>query len=71
MGRLPERAIHGARAYVCDTVCRMDKVPPRVLHFSAFHCNKVVEFKKYLHGKSDAGSRLMFKFRSGTHGLNE
>ena len=33
--------------------------------------NKVVEFKKYLHGKSDAGSRLMFKFRSSTHGLNE
>ncbi|CAI8047039.1 hypothetical protein GBAR_LOCUS26004, partial [Geodia barretti] len=33
--------------------------------------NKVVEFKKYLHGKSDAGSRLVFKSRSGTHGLNE
>ena len=33
--------------------------------------NKVVEFKKYLHGKSDAGSRLMCKCRSGTHGLNE
>ena len=33
--------------------------------------NKVVEFKKYKHGASDAGSRLMFKFRSGTHGLNE
>ena len=32
--------------------------------------NKVVEFKKYLHGASDAESRLMFKFRSGTHGLN-
>ena len=31
----------------------------------------MVEFKKYLHGKGDAGSRLMFKFRSGTHGLNE
>ena len=31
----------------------------------------MVEFKKYLHGKSDAGSRLMFKFRSGKHGLNE
>ena len=31
--------------------------------------NKVVEL--YLHGKSDAGSKLMFKFRSGTHGLNE
>ena len=30
--------------------------------------NKVVEF---LHGKSDAGSRLKFIFRSGTHGLNE
>ena len=32
---------------------------------------KCVEFKKYLHGVSDAGSRLLFKFRSGTHGLNE
>ena len=29
-----------------------------------------VEFK-YLHGICDAGSRLLFKFRSGTHGLNE
>ena len=29
-----------------------------------------VEFKKYLHGIRDAGSRLS-KFRSGTHGLNE
>ena len=32
---------------------------------------KAVEFKAYLHGVCDAGSRLMFKFRSGTHGLNE
>ena len=32
---------------------------------------KRVEFKKYLHGVSDAGTRLLFKFRSGTHGLNE
>ena len=31
---------------------------------------KAVEFKAYLHGACDAGSRLMFKFRSGTHGLN-
>ena len=31
---------------------------------------KNVEFKKYLHGVSDAGTRLLFKFRSGTHGLN-
>ena len=30
---------------------------------------KNVEFKKYLHGVSDAGSRLLFKLRSGTHGL--
>ena len=30
-----------------------------------------VEFKSYLHGVCDAGARLMFKFRSGTHGLNE
>ena len=29
------------------------------------------EFKKYLHGCSDEGARLLFKFRSGTHSLNE
>ena len=27
--------------------------------------------KKYLHGVSDMGSKLLFRFRSGTHGLNE
>ena len=32
---------------------------------------KRVEFKKYLRGVSDAGTRLLFKFRSGMHGLNE
>ena len=32
---------------------------------------KRVEFKKYLHSVSDAGTRLLFKFRSGTHGVNE
>ena len=32
---------------------------------------KAIEFKKYLHGVADAGSRLLFKFQSGTHGLNE
>ena len=32
---------------------------------------KRVEFKKYLHGVSDAGTRLLFKFRSVTHSLNE
>ena len=32
---------------------------------------KGIEFKRYLHGVSDAGTRLLFKFRSGTHGLNE
>ena len=31
---------------------------------------KVIEFK-YLHGPGDAGSRLLFMFSSGTHGLNE
>ena len=33
--------------------------------------DKAIEFKKYLHGMADAGSRLLFKFRSGTNGLNE
>ena len=34
---------------------------------------KQSEFKKYVHvhGFCDAGTRLLFKFRSGTHGLNE
>ena len=32
--------------------------------------SKEVEFKRYLHGVSDAGTRLLSKFRSGTHGLN-
>ena len=31
---------------------------------------KNVEFKKYLHGVSDAGTRLLF-IMSGTHGLTE
>ena len=30
-----------------------------------------IEFKRYLGGVSDVGTRLLFKFRSGTHGLNE
>ena len=29
------------------------------------------ECKKYLHGVSDMGSKLLFRFRSRTHGLNE
>ena len=28
------------------------------------------EFKEYLHGHSDEGARLLFKFRSGTHAVN-
>ena len=29
------------------------------------------ECKKYLHGVSEVGSKLLFRFTSGTHGLNE
>ena len=32
---------------------------------------KRVEFRKYLHSISDAVTRFLFKFRLGTHGLNE
>ena len=32
---------------------------------------KSVEFKKYLHGICDAGSRLLFKFRSGIYTRSE
>ena len=30
-----------------------------------------VKFKRYLNGVGDAGTRLLFKLHSGTHGLNE
>jgi len=33
--------------------------------------SKEVEFKRYLHGFSDAGTRFLFKIRSGTYGLKE
>ncbi len=33
-------------------------------------CRKI-EFKNYLQGLGDPGTRLMFKFRSGTNGLND
>ena len=29
------------------------------------------ECKKYLYRMPDMGSKLLFRFRSGTHGLNE
>ena len=32
---------------------------------------KMIRFKKYLHGMSDAGSRFLLKFRSGMHGVKE
>ena len=32
---------------------------------------KEIEFKSYLQGVGDPGTRLMFKFRSGTNGLKE
>ena len=32
---------------------------------------KEIEFKNHLQGVGDPGARLMFKFRSGTNGLNE
>ena len=30
-----------------------------------------MKFKRYLNGVGDAGTRLLFKLRSGTHGLDE
>ena len=33
--------------------------------------DKEVELKRCLHGIGDARTRFLFKFRSGTHGLNE
>ena len=32
---------------------------------------EVFECKKHLYGVPDMGSKLLFRFRSGTHGLNE
>ena len=40
--------------------------------FDSYKCfSKCVEFKKYLHGVCDVGSRLLFRFRSAMHGLNK
>ena len=33
--------------------------------------SKNVEFKNYLHGVSEAGTRLLLKSKSGMHSLNE
>ena len=30
-----------------------------------------MKFMRYLHGVSDAGTRLLYNIRSGTHDLNE
>ena len=49
--------------------CMMKDLIVKLSYLCTF--SKNVGFKKYLHGASDAGSRLLFKFRSGTHGLNE
>ena len=32
---------------------------------------KEIEFKQYLQGVCDPGTKLIFKFRSGTNGMNE
>ena len=51
----------------------------RNLHAGMYEKNKlrvyrelkeVFECKKYLYEVLDMGSKLLFKFRSGTHGLN-
>ena len=48
------------------------KVASGMVGSTLYKCfGREVQFKKYLHGLSDAGTRLLFKFRSGTHGLNE
>ena len=39
--------------------------------YIAGELKEVFECKKYLYGVPDMGSKLLFRFRSGTHGLNE
>ena len=48
--------MRGDVSCMCDEVLCIEHLEGRIL--------------KYFHGVSDAGSRLLFKFRSGTHGLN-
>ena len=42
-----------------------------ILKLNYIFINGLVRVSNYLHGVCDAGSRLLFKFRSGMHGLNE
>ena len=46
-------------------MCRKSKLSVYYRELNDFQC------KKYLHGVSDMGSKILFRFRSGTHGLNE
>ena len=52
---------------ISERECRKDLI----VNWLCTKVGKRVEYNKYLHGVSDAGTRLLFKFRSGTHGLNE
>ena len=52
-------------AIVCILECKKSKL--RVYRES----KEDFERKKYSHGVSDMGSKFLFKFRSGTHRLNE
>ena len=47
----------------------MSLVLPAIIYILSL-C-KEIEFKNYLQGVGDPGTRLLFKFRSGTNGLNE
>ena len=54
---------------ISERECKRDFVIKKLAMYKTF--GKNVEFKKYLHGVSNAGTRLLFKFRSGMYGLNE
>ena len=52
--------------------CNVNLFLERVVKLSLYKsfC-KEIEFENYLQGVGVPGTRLMFKFRSGTNGLNE
>ena len=64
-----ELFLKGFLAIVGDSIDQRESQKFEEVKLSLYKMfGKVVQFKKYLHGPGDAGSRLLFKFRSGTHG---
>ena len=64
------RVLHFS-AFMLQVICMLVCVKRTNWEFTeSWNLKEVFECKKYLYGVPDMGSKLLFRFRSGTHGLN-